>query len=170
MVIPICIWSNGDTIQPFFGLQAGNAHKNFEVTELLKFWTAKVIEIDNCKLLWPSWCPHPYASLIEEVMERVRLSPTKDEDLETLNVIHKPILPQNKEPGEIMNKLEKSMKKMEPGSCLDLTSGSGEHSCDGRSCVRIQSCVRIMPGGLSCLRLRARYSLYQWMSCMYGAA
>ena len=41
-----------------------------------------------------------------------------------------------------MNKLEKSMKKMEPGSCLDLTSGSGEHSCDGRSCVRIQSVQR----------------------------
>ena len=57
-------------------------------------------------------------------------------------MIHKPILPQNKEPGEIMNKLEKSMKKMEPGSCLDLTSGSGEHSCDGRSCVRIQSFQR----------------------------
>ena len=28
---------------------------------------------------------------------------------------------------------------MEPGSCLDLMCGSGEHSCDGRSCVRIQS-------------------------------
>ena len=38
-----------------------------------------------------------------------------------------------------MNKLEGSTKKMEPGSCLDLTSGAGELSCDGRSCVRIQS-------------------------------
>ena len=38
-----------------------------------------------------------------------------------------------------MNKLEGSTKKMEPGSCLDLTSGGREHSCDGRSCVRIQS-------------------------------
>ena len=28
---------------------------------------------------------------------------------------------------------------MEPGSCLDLVYGGGEHSCDGRSCVRIQS-------------------------------
>ena len=28
---------------------------------------------------------------------------------------------------------------MEPGSCLDLMCGSGEHSCDGQSCVRIQS-------------------------------
>ena len=27
---------------------------------------------------------------------------------------------------------------MEPGSCLALMCGSGEHSCDGRSCVRIQ--------------------------------
>ena len=28
---------------------------------------------------------------------------------------------------------------MEPGSCLDLTCGGGGHTCDGRSCVRIQS-------------------------------
>ena len=27
---------------------------------------------------------------------------------------------------------------MEPGSCLDLVCGGGEHSCDGRFCVRIQ--------------------------------
>ena len=65
-----------------------------------------------------------------------------DEDLGTLNVIHKLILPHKREPGEIMNKLEKSMKKMEPGSCLDLTSGIGDHSCDGRSCVRIKSFQR----------------------------
>ena len=31
------------------------------------------------------------------------------------------------------------MKKMEPGSCVDLVCGGGEHSCDGRSCVKIQS-------------------------------
>ena len=152
--------------------EAGNAHKNFEVTELLKFWTEKIIEIDPAererpslglileempeivsgvprsnkrvelkmgngngngmlvtnvgavwKLLRPFWCPHPHANLIEEVTERVRLLPTKDEDLGDLKVIHKLILPHNKEPGEIMNKLEKSIKKIEPGSCLDLTSG-----------------------------------------------
>ena len=28
---------------------------------------------------------------------------------------------------------------MEPGSCLKLTCGGGGHTCDGRSCVRIQS-------------------------------
>ena len=49
------------------------------------------------KLLRPSWCPHPHAILIEEVTERVRLTPTKDEDLGTLDVIHKLILPQSKE-------------------------------------------------------------------------
>ena len=32
------------------------------------------------KLLRPSWCPHPHASLIEEVTERVRLAPAEDED------------------------------------------------------------------------------------------
>ena len=31
---------------------------------------------------------------------------------------------------------------MEPGSCLDLACGGGENSCDGRSCVRIQSFQR----------------------------
>ena len=153
------------------------------MTELLKFWTEKIIEIDSrerekpslglllettpkvitvprsnkrvelkmgngngmmttilgtvWKLLRPSWCPHPHASLIEEVTERVRLTPTKDEDLGTLDVIHKLSLPQSKESGETMSKLG-SVKKLEPGSCLDLKCGGGEHTCDGRSCVRIQ--------------------------------
>ena len=33
----------------------------------------------------------------------------------------------------------KSIKKMEPGSWLGLASEGGENSCNGRSCVRIQS-------------------------------
>ena len=48
------------------------------------------------KLLRPSWCPHPHASLIEETTERVRLAPTEDEDLAKLSVVHKLILPQMK--------------------------------------------------------------------------
>ena len=91
------------------------------------------------KLLRPSWCPHPHADLIEETTERLRLSPTKDEDLETLNVVHKLILPQSKESGKTVSKLEVSTKKMEASNSLDLTSGGGEPSCDERSCVRIQS-------------------------------
>ena len=90
------------------------------------------------KLLSSSWCPHPHASLIEHVTERVRLTPTKDEDLGTLDVIHKLILPQSKESGGATSKLG-SVKKLEPGSCLDFTCGGGGHTCDGRSCVRIQS-------------------------------
>ena len=90
------------------------------------------------KLLRPSWCPHPHASLVEEITERVRLAPTEDEDLATLGIVHKLILPQVKESGEKTNKLG-SARKIEPGSCLDSTCGSGEHTCDGRSCVRIQS-------------------------------
>ena len=31
---------------------------------------------------------------------------------------------------------------MEPGSSLDLACGSGEHTCDGRTCVRIHSFQR----------------------------
>ena len=91
------------------------------------------------KLLRPSWCPHTHASFIEELTERVRLSPKKDEELRNLNVIHKRILPHSKESEETTSKLDESVKKMEPSSCLDLACGGGEHSCDGRSCVRIQS-------------------------------
>ena len=174
----------GIAYNPFLDSEAGSAHRNYEVTELLKFWTEKIMEIDPAerekpslglilekmpemrsvarsnkrvelkkgkgngmlvtnlgvvwKLLRPSWYPHPHASLIEEVTERVRLAPTKDEDLATLSIVHKLILPQMKESGEATSKL-RWVKKMEPGNCLDLTCGSGKHTCDGRSCVRIQS-------------------------------
>ena len=47
-------------------------------------------------------------------------------------------MPQAKESGEATSNV-RSVKKMEPGSCLDSTCGNGEHTCDGRSCVRIQS-------------------------------
>ena len=87
------------------------------------------------KLLRPSWCPHPH---VEEVTERVRLAPTEDEDLAMFGIVHRLILPQVKESSETTSRLG-SVKKMEPGSCLDSTCGSGEHTCDGRSCVRIQS-------------------------------
>ena len=91
------------------------------------------------KLLRPSWYPHPHASLTEEVTERVRLSPAKDEDLANLNVVHKLILTHRKESEETTSNLDKLVKNMEPGSCLDPVCRGGEHSCDGRSCVRIQS-------------------------------
>ena len=111
----------------------------------LKMGTGNGMLITNLgtvwKLLRPSWCPHPHASLIEGVTERVMLTPTKDEDLRTLNVIHKLILPQSKESGGAMVKLG-SLKKLERGSCLDLTCGGGELTCDGRSCVIVQSFQR----------------------------
>ena len=53
-------------------------------------------------------------------------------------MLHKLISPQTQESGEKTSKLG-SVKKMEPGSCLDSTCGNGEHTCDGRSCVRILS-------------------------------
>ena len=98
--------------------------------------------VTNLRVVWKllrlSWCPHPHASLIEEVTERVRLAPAEDEDLATLSLVHKLILPQAKESSEATGKLG-SVNKMEPGSCLDSKCGNGEHTCDGRSCVRIQS-------------------------------
>ena len=175
----------GKACNPFLDSEAGNAHRNYEVTELLNFLTQKIIEVDPVererpslglthekipevisvprsnkrvelkmgngngmlimnlgtvwKLLRPSRCPYPNASLIEDVTERVRLSPKEDEDVGNLNVVHKLILPHSKEAEETTSKPDNSSKKMEPVSCLDLMCGSGEHSCDGRSCVRIQS-------------------------------
>ena len=110
----------GNAYNPFLDSEAGSAHRNHEVTELLKFWTEKIIEVDSMereksrlglilektlkvisvprsnkrvelnmgngndmlithlgvvwKLLRPSWCPHPHASLIEEITDRVRLA------------------------------------------------------------------------------------------------
>ena len=90
------------------------------------------------KILRSTWCPHPHASLIEEVTERLKLSPAKDEDLRKLNIVHKLNLPHQGESEGAMSKLDKLVNKMEPGSCLDLACGGGDHSCDGRSCVRIQ--------------------------------
>ena len=60
-----------------------------------------------------------------------------------LNVVHELILPHQGESEGATSKLDKLVKKMEPGSCLDLACGGGEHSCDGRSCVRIQSFQRV---------------------------
>ena len=75
-----------------------------------------------CKLLRPSWCPHPHASLIEETTERVRLAPTEDEDLATLSVVHKLILPQVKESGKKTNNLG---GQGSPGSmCQSVIIGS----------------------------------------------
>ena len=67
----------------------------------------------------------------------MRLAPTEDEDLATLSIVHRLILPQVKESSEVTSGLG-SVKKMEPDSCLDSTCGIGEHTCDGGSCVRIQ--------------------------------
>ena len=52
--------------------------------------------------------------------------------------MHKKILPHQGESERATSKRD----KMEPGSCLDLACGGGEHYCDGRSCVRIQSFQR----------------------------
>ena len=79
----------------------------------------------------------------EEVTERVRLSPGKDEDLGNLNVIHKLISPHREESKETTSEPgDEPPKKMEHGTCLDLSTGDGGHSCDGRSWARLQSFQR----------------------------
>ena len=163
----------GMAYNPFLDSEAGGAHRNYEVAELLKFWTAMIVEIDTVererpnlglilvktpelisvprsskrvelkmgngnsmlvtnlgvvwKLLRLSWCPHPHVSLIEEVTERVRLAQAVDEDLATLSIVHRLILPQAKESSEATSKLG-LVKEMEPGSCLDSTCGNGEQT------------------------------------------
>ena len=52
--------------------------------------------------------------------------------------MHKLILPHQRETEGAASKLVTLVKKMESGSCLHLACGEGEHSCDGRSCVRLQ--------------------------------
>ena len=69
----------------------------------------------------------------------MRLSPAKDKDLGNLNLVHKLILPHRKESEETTSKLDNLVKKVEPDSCMDLVCSGGEHSCDGQSCVIIQS-------------------------------
>ena len=121
----------GIAYNPFLDSEARNAYMNFEVVELLKFWTEKIIDPTErerpnlglllvkmpevislphsnkrvelkmgngndmlftklgtvWKLLRPSRCPHPHASLTEEITERVRLAPAKDEFLWNLKVV-----------------------------------------------------------------------------------
>ena len=44
----------GIATNPFLDSKAGRAHRNHEVTELLKFWTEKIIEIDSVEKEKPS--------------------------------------------------------------------------------------------------------------------
>ena len=57
---------------------------------------------------------------MEEDTERVKLSPAKGEDLGNLNIVHKMILPHQRESEGATSKLDKLETKMKPGSCLDL--------------------------------------------------
>ena len=79
------------------------------------------------KLLRPSWCPHPQANLNEEVLERMRLSQEKDEDLGNMNVVHKLILAHREESKERTYKSrDEPPKRMEPGTCLGLATGDSQ--------------------------------------------
>ena len=44
----------GISYNPFLNAEAGSAHRNHEVTELLKFWTEKIIVIDSMEREKPS--------------------------------------------------------------------------------------------------------------------
>ena len=76
-------------------------------------------------------------TLNAETIEQITLPSGKDEGLGNLNVIKQLILPHRE---EFKDKADKSRdelpKKMVPGTCLDLATGGGRNSCDGRSCVR----------------------------------
>ena len=57
-----------------------------------------------------------------------------------MNGIHKLNLLHREETEEKDDKSrDEALKILEPSSCLDLATGGRGHSCDGRSCVRIQS-------------------------------
>ena len=61
------------------------------------------------------------------------MSPAKDEDLGNLNIVHNMILPYQGESEGATSKLDELVRNMEPGSCLDLACGRGEHSAEDRS-------------------------------------
>ena len=44
----------GMAYNPFLDLEAGGAHRNYEVAELLKFWTERIMEIDPVERERPS--------------------------------------------------------------------------------------------------------------------
>ena len=68
--------SNEDSLQPFFGLRSWKSCKNFEVTELLKFWTEKIVEID------PTESERPSLGLILEKMPEIISLPRSDKKVE----------------------------------------------------------------------------------------
>ena len=68
----------------------------------------------------------------------MRLSPGEDEVLGNMKGIHKFFRSHREKSKEVTNKSDETSKEMEPTTCLDMAAGGGEHSFDGRSCVRIQ--------------------------------
>ena len=66
----------GIAFNPFLDSEAGNAHKKLEVTELLKFWTEKIIEID------PAERERPSLGLILEKMQEVISIPGSNKRVE----------------------------------------------------------------------------------------
>ena len=56
----------GIAYNPFLDSEAGNAYMNFEVAELLKFWTEKIIAIDPTERERPS-----LGVLLEKMPERI---------------------------------------------------------------------------------------------------
>ena len=68
--------ARGIAYKPFLDSEAGNAYMNFEVAELLKFWTEKTIEID------PTERERPSLGLLIEKMPEVISVPRSNMKLE----------------------------------------------------------------------------------------
>ena len=66
----------GIAYNPFLDSEAGSAHRNHEVTELLKFCTEKIIEIDSVERIKPS------LGLIIERMPKVISVPRSNKRVE----------------------------------------------------------------------------------------
>ena len=62
----------GIAYNPFLNSEAGSAHRNHEVTELLKFWTEKIIVIDSMDREKPS--PGPLLEATTKVISVPRSS------------------------------------------------------------------------------------------------
>ena len=138
----------GMAYNPFLDLEAGGAHRNYEVAELLKFWTEKIMEIDTVEREKTT-----EVISVPRSSKRVELKMGNGNGMLTTNLgvvwkllrpswcPHPHAKPHVKESSEVTSGTG-SVKKIEPGSCLDSTCGNGEHTCDGRSSVRIHSFLK----------------------------
>ena len=122
----------------FFSTEAGIAYINPEVTDLLKFWTEKVIATDASEK------EKPRLGLLVENEPQTICVPRSEKGVELrLGGEKKGLFTNLVVVWMVVDKrTERRTAEEDEGYCLELAAGGEEHSCDRRSCVRIQAIQR----------------------------